>query len=86
MTKGMDRVAEVMEVARRRGYYLRGSVFNVDYNGSSFTVGFWISRQEYDIDTDAYLLPGMYGSAQNADFNTAVALASARFLGGSNDT
>jgi len=81
MTKGMDRVAEVMDVARKRGYNLSGSVFKVDYNGIRFNVGFWISMQDYDIDTDAYSLPGMYGSARHEDFNTAVALASKHLLG-----
>ena len=85
MTKGMDRVAEVMDVARRRGYDLRGSVFKVDYGGGIFTVGFWISREDYDIDTDAYSLPGMYGSARHEDFNTAVALASEHLLGKRNE-
>ena len=81
MTKGMDRVEEVLELARRRGYDLRGSVFKVDYNGSRFTVGFWISMQDYDIDLDVYTLPGMYGTAKHEDFNTAVAMASDHLLG-----
>lgn len=69
----MKLVERTIEHLREAGYKIRGSVFKVDFNGTTYKVGFWVRAQNWN--GNKYELPGFIGQARHKDFDTAVKLA-----------
>jgi hypothetical protein len=44
---GIQKVETFLRAAKKRGYEIRGSVFKVDFNGTIYNVGFWISPRNF---------------------------------------
>jgi len=67
----VKKAVEFVEAARAKGYDLGGCVLKIDFTGDYWRVGFWIrpcrlnKHGEYD-------LPGLCGSAKDADLEKAI--------------
>lgn len=75
MKNPLSTAEEFIQESKDLGYRIEGSVFKVDYNGTWYTVGFWIGG-----NWENKKLPGRRGKAKHADFDTAVSLAMEKAL------
>ena len=72
--KGIARIEDFIARAKAKGYRTEGSIFKVDYNGTTYNVGFWIRPHNWNQAKDQYDLPGICDKVRHADFNQAVDL------------
>lgn len=68
MAKPIDLIEKFIEESRRLGYEISGSIFKADFNGKSWTIGFWV-RAGYPNPQE---LIGRIGRAKDPDFKEAV--------------
>lgn len=71
----MKLVERFLKDSAKLGYALTGSVFKVDYNGRTYTVGFWLRPVDWNNKKQAYRLPGRIGKAKHENFDEAVKAA-----------
>jgi hypothetical protein len=75
----IDIATTFIDESRLLGYEISGSVFKADYNGKSWSVGFWIRpsqspsyKAKWKRGDEYYDLPGRCGKANDKSFRKAV--------------
>lgn len=68
----MNRIEAFLTRCREAGYNLSGSVFKIDFNGTTYNLGFWIRPTNYNSQLERYELPGICLKIKDTDFDNGV--------------